>query len=142
MQALSGACYMVAIWMQTHLVWKAQKTHLGSGYLAVVLPCWSCKVSFFKTWWPIHSFIYYCDLLFLFGCLDNITSMTHSHSHVRDFSLFMVTMFIKLALFAFNFNVIAKRTVDTDPVYVWSCGKAYDMWLKNNKYQHWGLKWF
>ena len=65
----------------------------------------------FKNRWLSYSFIYYYDILFFFVSLDNVTSMTHIHTHVWGCFLLMVTMFFKLALCACNYNVISNEAL-------------------------------
>ena len=80
---------------------------------------WSSYAPFFEIWCPFHLFIYFYNLLSLCDCLDSVPSFKHCHTLVRScFPLTLtVTMFVKLALRARNFDEMSitnEQWVHTD----------------------------
>ena len=68
--------------------------------------------SLFWTWCGFHSFIYYCDTLFLFVSLDTVPCLAHCHKRVWSCSPLMNTMFIKFILKTYP-DVISNQTVSS-----------------------------
>lgn len=96
-QALFWTFYVSKIWIHQlflkaikKFLWskelktKKKKNTLVQEYTDVLLSFWTSNMLFFEVCYPLHSFIYFNNFLFLFVGLENAPFLRHGHASVQN----------------------------------------------------------